>query len=666
MKRFRDFKIGTKLNMVMITVFVVIMAGLSIFIITKLHSKLENDSNIRMTEQVNDLADIIQLMIDKNQKLVTSSMSYAEEYFNNLGAIEVKPDEPVSMKAVNQITKEAEEVTLDAWHINNEEIHQNYSIVDSIQNKIGGTATIFQRIPEGFLRISTNVLKLNGERAVGTFIPNGSSVIQSILNGEPFYGRAYVVNEWYLTAYHPIEIDGEIEGILYVGVREKDLSALKQLFESKRYFETGYPYLIDKKGKLIIHPEKEGENIAETDVFQQMTGLQSKQGIFKYKWEGKNKIQYFKYLDTIESYVAIGVYESEFYKALNVLRNAIIIAVVFGILVFFITTSVFSRWISGLLTKGVSFARSIAKGDLTKTISIEQDDEIGQLISALNDMVVNLKDIVSDTMVHSQSIALASQQLSSSSMQLSERTSEQASSLEEVSSTMEEITSNINQNNENAQQTGKVASEANEKIKLVSEKSEKAIKSNKDIIDKITIINDIAFQTNLLALNAAVEAARAGEHGKGFAVVAAEVRKLAENSKNAAKEIITLTEMGYNISSEAGEVMAETIPKIENTARLIQEISAASIEQDNGANQINNAIQQLNGATQENAAASEELASSSEQLRDLADQLYEKIGFFNVGGNHKHQSEKLKTNILAGSKHEHSEKQAEMDQDMQS
>ncbi len=247
----------------------------------------------------------------------------------------------------------------------------------------------------------------------------------------------------------------------------------------------------------------------------------------------------------------------------------------------------------------------ISKGDLTQQIIVHREDEIGLLANSMRAMVEKLQQIIGSVIGSSDNIEAASSQLSSSSQALAQGANEQASSVEEISATMEEMAANISSNTENSKQTEKISKEALEGILDVSNRSEKTVHSNKTILEKITVINDIAFQTNILALNAAVEAARAGEHGRGFAVVASEVRKLAERSKVAAEEIVGLTKESFNLANGAGEVMVKTIPKVESTTKLIQEITASSIEQDNGATQVNSAIQQLNNVTQQNAASAE-------------------------------------------------------------
>jgi methyl-accepting chemotaxis protein len=274
----------------------------------------------------------------------------------------------------------------------------------------------------------------------------------------------------------------------------------------------------------------------------------------------------------------------------------------------------------------INKAKLIALGDLTVELKKRSDKD--ELMESLDDMVKATAKIVNDVRISANNIAAASQQMSANSQTVSQGATEQASAAEEVSSSMEEMVSNIQQNTDNAQQTEKIALSASNGIRDGNRSVDVAVSAMKDIAEKIKIINDLAFQTNILALNAAVEAARAGEHGRGFAVVAAEVRKLAERSKIAADEIDELSKNGVDVSVKAGHQLTELVPEIEKTTKLVQEISAASLEQNAGSNQINNAIVQLNKVTQQNAAASEEMATSSEELASQAQQMLEMISFF--------------------------------------
>jgi methyl-accepting chemotaxis protein len=213
---------------------------------------------------------------------------------------------------------------------------------------------------------------------------------------------------------------------------------------------------------------------------------------------------------------------------------------------------------------------------------------------------------------------------------LSQATSKQAASVEEVSAAVEEIGASIRQNSDNSQTTDKIASEsaraATEGGKAVAD----TVVAMSQIADKISIIEDISYQTNMLALNAAIEAARAGEHGKGFEVVAAEVRKLASRSQLASSEISTLTVDTMKVAKNAGALLEKMVPDITETAKLVQEISAASGEQSSGADQINDAMQQLDRVTQQNAAGSEELAATAEEMQSQSKNLQQVVSFFSL------------------------------------
>ena len=291
---------------------------------------------------------------------------------------------------------------------------------------------------------------------------------------------------------------------------------------------------------------------------------------------------------------------------------------------------VITRIITRPLADCVAAMNAISEGDLSVKVEVKSKDEIGDLLSAMQTMVVQVSGIVTTVTESSDSVTVGSLQLSSTSQQLSQNTSEQAASLEEVSASMEEMAANIRQSADNAQQTEKiaqqVAKDAEEGGKAVNE----AVNAMKEIANTISVIEEIARQTNLLALNAAIEAARAGEHGKGFAVVASEVRQLAQESKTAAGEIGKLSSTSMEVAERAGVLLGSIVPDIRKTAGLVQEISVAVQEQDTGAGQINMAIQQLDKVVQQGAAASEEVASTAEELLSRAEITQSAISFFTI------------------------------------
>jgi len=276
----------------------------------------------------------------------------------------------------------------------------------------------------------------------------------------------------------------------------------------------------------------------------------------------------------------------------------------------------------------VSVTKEIAQGNLR--IQVKKRSEEDELMSAFRMMIRDLTNIAENVQTAASQVATGSQEISASAQQVSQGSTEQAASVEEVSSSMEEMSSTVSQNADNARETAAIASKAAVDAQEGGKSVVETVTAMRSIAEKISIIEEIARQTNMLALNAAIEAARAGEHGKGFAVVAAEVRKLAERSQTAAKEISTLSGTSVEIAEKAGNVIQEIVPGIQKTAELVEEINVSSAEQADGIQQVTKAIQQLDHVIQQSASISEEMASTSEELTAQAEQLREASSFFKI------------------------------------
>ena len=329
--------------------------------------------------------------------------------------------------------------------------------------------------------------------------------------------------------------------------------------------------------------------------------------------------------------------------AVSAVRITLIVAVIGMILA--VGLGIFiTRVITVPLREAVRIANLVADGDLTGRIGPTCNDETGQLLQALKEMTGNLSMLVGEVRGGADSIATATEQIAAGNADLSQRTEEQASALEETASSMEELTSTVKQNADNAQQANQLAISASsvavkggDVIHKVIRTMESITASSRKIADIIGVIDGIAFQTNILALNAAVEAARAGEQGRGFAVVAAEVRSLAQRSAAAAKEIKALIEDsvgkvqdGSKLVEEAGQTTREIVTSIKRVTDIMAEISAASLEQSGGIEQVNTAITQMDDVTQQNAALVEEASAAAEALEEQARQLVQVVAGFKL------------------------------------
>ena len=315
--------------------------------------------------------------------------------------------------------------------------------------------------------------------------------------------------------------------------------------------------------------------------------------------------------------------------------NTIAIVVLLGIIIVILVSFVMSRAVVNPLMAVVSHMKQISQKQIHFVIKDDRKDEIGQVYKSINEINKNFKEIISNIGASSSSVLNSGDQLSTIAQQIAQSSGQQAAATEEISASMEEMVANINQNTENAQITLKTSDIVSQDIEKVKKSFDQALNAMKQIAQKITIVSDIAEKTDLLAINAAIEASRAGEYGKGFSVVAGEIRSLAEDSKKAAVFIDELSTQSMIITEKTWETLDRAIPNIKKTGQLVNEITAASIEQNSGAGEINKSVQQLVSITNENSATAEEMSAGASELSSQAKELKSIIMSFNISGDNQ-------------------------------
>ena len=676
MSFYKRISLRAKILLPLIPTIFIIFVALGLYASSEIKSALNAETKNQL--QVN-----IRLLSDMITTINTATINNANERSDSL----IKLCGGLNGFTLNtQASVKVGDLDTPALSLNGTVQNLNEAKVEEFSNLYSGSvATIFVRKGNDFARITTSLKKEDGSRAIGTLLGEGHPAHKKLMAGEIYHGIARLFGSWYMTKYTPIKQGNEIIGALFVGTNiNKDVDQLVKSVQRIKVGSTGYAYVLDGKGTMLIHPNKSvaGKNVLDMKdahgklLFKDM--LEKKEGTILYDWKNegettaRQKIAIFTADNPWNWLISVGAYSEELYEAavriqwILMAAAAVCAALLAGLVVI-----ILKKTLAPL--KDTSHAiEQVAQGDLTVRLIVQSGDEIGKIQDDVNTMVANLTEIMRQTSGTAGEVSSSAVQLQATSGNMSENAEQVAQQVGSVATASEEMaaTSNdIAMNCHQAVESAKRANETAERGKAVvsntvaamgriadrASHSASAVESLGTRSDQIgaivATIEDIADQTNLLALNAAIEAARAGEMGRGFAVVADEVRALAERTTRATHEIsgmikaiqtetrdavnamsaaVQEVELGTNDATSSGAALDDILEEISNVTMQINQIATAAEEQNATTGEITGNISRISDTVQEANRGAHETATAALQLSGLATTLQQLVGRFRV------------------------------------
>ncbi|MCI2292807.1 Cache 3/Cache 2 fusion domain-containing protein [Enterobacter sp. I4] len=534
------------------------------------------------------------------------------------------------------------------------ELHENNTLSDDFLSRTGAISTLFVRSGNDFIRVATSLRKENGERAIGTVLDATGPAFAAVTKGEVYRGLALLFGKRYITQYQPVkDPQGQVIGIIFVGVDiTHSWNVMREKILNRRLGESGRFFVLDRsngktRGQYLFHATEEGK-LPNWDAATQQQLLGDKPGTLeRVSADGRTLKVAYTPLPGWNWTIVGEVDKAVLLSSVATLRDRFLLA---GVALSALFAGLFVLIIRRMLTRPlrgvIDLARQYAAGDLRASLPVTRQDEVGQLVDAINGIGDGLQKIVLQVREAAGEIHQGTNALASDTGEISEQINKQASSVEETSASMEQLAATVQQNAANMEQTQQLVGETSRAVHHGGETVTHAVSTMDDIrdaskrIEDITrVIESIAFQTNILALNAAVEAARAGEHGKGFAVVAQEVRALAARSANAVKEIEQLigdtlnkVSEGHALSEQTRLAMDSIIVHIDNISQLVTEINHASREQSAGIGQVNLAMTHIGEASHINADRISRSEQTAQTLREKGSHLTRLVSLFQLKG----------------------------------